>query len=75
VLVGADVGFDEALYTSERVLVALCGKEMRKRGEERRYPCVVEFGLHADHVALLFKLGAEDIQLRGVERRLRIDRI
>lgn len=34
---------------------------------EGSYPGVVELGLDADHVALLLILGAEDVELGGVE--------
>lgn len=30
------------------------------------YPCVVELGLNAGHLALLLVLSAEDVELRGV---------
>ena len=37
-------------------------------GRRERYPGVVELCLDADHVAFLFILGAQDVELRGVQR-------
>lgn len=36
-------------------------------GGRLSYPCVVELGLDADHVAFLFILGAEDLELGCLE--------
>lgn len=41
--------------------------EKRRRGS-RIYPCVVELGLDANHIALLLILSPEDPELIGVER-------
>ena len=42
---------------------------------EKTYPGIVEFGLDTDHVALLFILRPQNLQLCRVERRFRIDGI
>lgn len=50
--------------------------ELLARGEGVQvlsYPCEIEFGLHADHLALLLILCAQDLEFCWVERRLRVD--
>lgn len=37
------------------------------------YPCKVELGLYADHLALLFILCAQNLELCWVEGRFRVD--
>lgn len=56
-----------------------CQSGKKGAGEEGRplasfaYPCVVELGLHADHLAFFFVLCAQDLQFCRVEGRFRID--
>lgn len=72
-LVAAVVGLDEALESRsvrerESRMGNACGLGAGAKAKEGTYPGVVELCLHAYHVALLFVLRAENLELCGVER-------